>query len=253
MVKRVIINADDFGLTEANTIGILSAHANGVLTSATCMMNMPYASLALQQASKYPNLGIGIHLTLTVGKPLLDSGKSFTDENGYFKRPSSYPDRQPHANHDELYKEWKAQLEKFIKIAGKKPTHIDSHHHVHMLPWHIDVAMKLAKEYDIPMRQRNHVLNTYEYVRVDERFYEEGVTLQTIKDIINNSDEEVIEIMNHVGFLDQQLYDMSSYNMPRIKELQIIQSEELKQFIKDNDIKLIHFGHIKKIAYEVNP
>ena len=54
--------------------------------------------------------------------------------------------------------------------------------------------------------------------------------------------------MNHVGFLDQQLYDMSSYNMPRIKELQIIQSEELKQFIKDNDIELIHFGHIKKIA-----
>lgn len=246
MTKKVIINADDFGMCEANTIGILSAHKNGVLTSATCMMNMPYAKLALEQAQKYPEFGVGIHLTLTVGKPLLNEGKSFTDEQGFFKRPSSYPDKQPHADKEELYNEWKAQLEKFIEIAGKKPTHIDSHHHVHMLPWHIDVAVRLAKEYDIPMRQRDKVSDIYEYVKVDERFYKDGVNVETFKEICLDNTNEIVELMTHVGFLDQQLYDMSSYNIPRIKELQIIQSEEIKQFIKDNHIELIHFGHIKK-------
>lgn len=245
MIKRLIINADDFGMCEGNTLGILSAHKNGVLTSATCMMNMPYASLALEEAKKYPHFGVGIHLTLTVGKPLVEGAKSFTDENGYFKRPSHYPDKKPHADEKELYTEWKAQIEKFISIANKKPTHIDSHHHVHMLPWHQDVVLKLAQEYDIPIRQRQQITNTYEYVHVDEHFYEDGVSLQTAKEIIENNDD-VVEFMTHVGFLDQELYDMSSYNMPRMKELQIIKSKELKQFIEENNIELIHFGDIKK-------
>ena len=246
MVKRVIINADDFGMCEGNTLGTISAHKNGILTSATCMMNMPYASLALEEAKKYPDFGVGIHLTLTVGRPLVDGAKSFTDENGNFRKKSTYPDRQPHADHEELYTEWKAQIEKFIRIAGKKPTHIDSHHHVHMLPWHIEVSKRLAKEYDIPMRQRDHVLDTYEYVFVDESFYEEGVTYETLKSMLLR-DDDIIEVMNHVAFLDQRLYDMSSYNLPRMKELEILQSEEMKQFIKEHNIELINFSHVKKM------
>ena len=246
MVKRVIINADDFGLCESNTLGILSAHKNGILTSATCMMGMPYAQFALKEASKYPDLGVGIHLTLTVGKPVLEGPKSFTDENGYFKKKKMYPKGQPEVDEDELYAEWKAQIEKFIAIAGKKPTHIDSHHHVHMLPWLNHIAVRLAKEYDIPMRQRAQVLDTYEYVFVDERFYEEGVTYETLKEMLLD-EREVVEVMNHVGFLDQPLYDMSSYNLPRMKELEIIKSDEMKAFIKEHNIELINFSHVKKM------
>jgi len=246
MIKKLIVNADDFGMCEGNTIGILSAHKNGVLTSATCMMNMPYAKLALTQAKNYPNFGVGIHLVLTVGRPLIEGAKSYTDENGNFRRPSSYPDGNPHADETELYNEWKAQIEKFIAIAGKKPTHLDSHHHVHMLPWHNEVAKRLANEYDIPLRQRNQVSDVYEYVPVDERFYEEGVNYDTFKAIITDSDREVVELMTHVAFLDQPLYDMSSYNLPRMKELEIVHSKEIKDFIEEKGIELIHFGHVKK-------
>lgn len=246
MIKRLIINADDFGMCESNTIGILSAHKNEVLTSATCMMNMPYATLALTQAKNYPNFGVGIHLVLTIGKPLIEGAKSYTDENGNFRRPKTYPDGNPRADEVELYNEWKAQIEQFIEIAGKKPTHIDSHHHVHMLPWHNEVAKRLAMKYEIPLRQRNQVSDLFEYAPVDERFYEEGVNFETFKAIIEDSDREVIELMTHVAFLDQELYDMSSYNLPRMKELQIIKSQEAKDFIKENNIELIHFGHITK-------
>ena len=71
LIKKLIMNADDFGMTQGNSIGILLAHAEGILTSTTCMMNMPYAEWALKEAKKYPELGVGIHFVLTVGRPLV--------------------------------------------------------------------------------------------------------------------------------------------------------------------------------------
>lgn len=125
MTKKIIINADDFGISEGAVLGIIKAHQDGILTSTTCMVNMPYAKMGLELASRYPNLGVGIHLVLTVGRPLIDGAKSYIDKNGNFLRPSAYPNEEPNANFDELYREWKAQIERFIKLAGKKPTHID--------------------------------------------------------------------------------------------------------------------------------
>ncbi len=245
MIKKLIINADDFGMTQGNTIGILLAHAKGVLTSTTCMMNMPYAKFALEEAKKYPDLGVGIHLVLTVGRPLVDGATSYTDENGNFIRPKNYPDRKPHADPEELYTEWKAQIEKFIEVAGHKPTHIDSHHHVHLLPWHIDVAKRLAQEYDLPMRQREQVLDTYEYARVHDGMYGDDANIDYVKKVLD-VDEDILEFMCHPALIDQRLYDMTSYGLPRMKELDLILSNELASYIKDNHIELINFSDIKK-------
>lgn len=247
MIKKLILNADDFGMTQGNTIGILMAHAQGVLTSTTCMMNMPFAQFALNEAKKLPKLGVGIHFVLTVGRPLIEGAKSYTDENGDFIRPKDYPDKKPHADSEELYREWKAQMEKFIEIAGHKPTHIDSHHHVHLLPWHVDVAKRLAKEYDVPMRQREQVLETYEYVRCDDRMYGDDANMDFVKNALS-TDEEILEFMCHPAYIDQRLYDMTSYGLPRMKELELLLSPELKQFIEDNDIELINFSDIQKVA-----
>ena len=87
MIKKLIINADDFGMCEGNSLGILLAHEEGLVSSTTVMMNMPYALWALDKAKAYPDLGIGVHLTLTAGKPLLPGKKSYTDEEGNFLRP----------------------------------------------------------------------------------------------------------------------------------------------------------------------
>ena len=209
MIKKLIVNADDFGMTEGNSIGILMAHADGILTSTTCMMNMPFAKFALDQAK-------------------------------------NYPDHQPHADPEELYTEWKAQIEKFIEIAGKKPTHIDSHHHVHLLPQHQEVVIKLAREYDLPIRQRDQIIDNYEYVRCNDQMYDDLITY----DFMSNSmkvDEETLEYMCHPAYVDQRLYDMTSYCLPRMKELALLRSEEMKNFIKDNNIQLINYSDLKKI------
>lgn len=78
MIKRLIVNADDYGLSEGVCLGILKAHRDGILTSTTCMMNMENIEKYLEMTKDYPNLGLGVHLNITVGKPL--TNVSFVDE-----------------------------------------------------------------------------------------------------------------------------------------------------------------------------
>ena len=85
-MTRLIINADDFGMSEGVTLGILKAHRDGVLRSTTLMVGMPFAAQAAQMAKDYPDLHIGIHFTLTAGKPVSDPKEipSLVDQDGYF-------------------------------------------------------------------------------------------------------------------------------------------------------------------------
>ncbi len=247
MIKRLIVNADDFGMTDGVSIGILHAHADGIVTSTTTMMNMPSVNFAFRLSKDFPNLGIGIHLVLTAGRPLVDGASSFTDSNGNFIKLHAYPNSQPkHINLNELYTEWKAQIELFIELAGKKPTHIDSHHHVHLIPELQEVGIRLAKEYDLPIRQRNQIVSHYEYVRCADKMYDELVNYDFLVGEVS-VDEDVIEFMCHPAYIDQALYDMSNYSLVRMEELKLLRSQKVKDFIKENNISLISYADIKKL------
>jgi hypothetical protein len=237
MIKQLIVNADDFGMCEGNTIGILLAHKNGIVTSTTVMMNMPYALFGLKQAQKFPDLGIGVHLNITIGKSLTNP-KGITDSQGYFYKRDTYKDRIPIVDKDDLYKEWKAQIDEYIKVCGHLPTHIDSHHHVHLQPMYIDVSKRLSEEYHIPMRQRTKVCDPY--IKCIDSFEEDNVSYDYLFDLFNNH-EEALELMCHPGLIDQRLCDISSYNLKRMKELEILTSDKMKQYIKDHHIQLINY------------
>ena len=206
MIKRLIVNADDYGLSEGVCLGILKAHRDGILTSTTCMMNMENIEKYLEMTKDYPNLGLGVHLNITVGKPL--TNVSFVDEKGNFKSRDTYTNREAIVSQEELYQEWKAQIEKFIKIMGHKPTHLDSHHHVHLL------------------------------------FYNQDATFEMI-DTILHKDVKNYELMCHPAMIDWKLYQISSYNLRRAHELDIICSQKAKEMTKK--IELINYQDIKKI------
>ena len=84
--KYVIINADDFGLCGSVNRAIAQAHRNGVLTSATIMSNMPAVDEAIKMAADMPELGTGIHLNLTEGKPIADASalRPIINDDGQF-------------------------------------------------------------------------------------------------------------------------------------------------------------------------
>ena len=108
------------------------------------------------------------------------------------------------------------------------------------------MVIKLAREYDLPIRQRDQIIDNYEYVSCNDQMYDDLITY----DFMSNSmkvDEETLEYMCHPAYVDQRLYDMTSYCLPRMKELALLRSEEMKNFIKDNNIQLINYSDLKKI------
>ena len=134
-MRRIIVNADDFGLCGDVTRGILDAHRNGQVSSTTLMVNMPGTEEAVEVARQHPNLGVGLHFNLTEGRPLTDV-PSLVDSDGRFLLRGDLLRRGLRRAIDpaDVRREFVAQLKR-IHDLGIAPTHVDSHQHVHMAPW----------------------------------------------------------------------------------------------------------------------
>jgi len=154
--RYLIVNADDFGLSDGVSEGILQSWRDGVTTSTSAMMNMPGAPQRLARArAQYPDLPIGLHLNITGGRPVLPPKQAPTlvDANGEFYTNATILEHLPNISLDELSAELHAQAKLFVATAGKF-DHIDYHHHMVALytPFY-PVVRELAKEYGVPVRQ----------------------------------------------------------------------------------------------------
>ncbi len=152
--RYVIINADDFGRSEKINNAIIRAHTHGVLTSASLMVGEPAFKHAIIMAQRHPSLGVGLHLTLSEGVPvlnrqiiapiLLPNGRLSPD---LFSAGLRYTFSQKARN--TIVLEMEAQIERFMK-SGLIPSHIDGHQHFHMHPVLWDAILSLREEYGIP-------------------------------------------------------------------------------------------------------
>lgn len=144
---KLIVNGDDFGLTSGVNRAIINAHKEGILTSTTLMAAGLAWQEAVELAKATPTLAVGVHLTLTALRPVLPAGQvpSLTDGEGRFRRKLL---RVPWLDRDQIETEWRAQIQRVVE-AGLQPTHLDSHHHVHLLPPLMTIACRLAEEYGI--------------------------------------------------------------------------------------------------------
>jgi len=137
MEKRLIINADDYGLSRGITDGILLTHQKGILTSTSLMVNQPATDYAISRAEEVPELGIGIHLNLTQGMPVLpkDQVRTLVDDDGCFYSCGRLAKKllRLQVSAQEIEAEFRAQIQ-LMKSYGMIPTHADSHHRIHMYP-----------------------------------------------------------------------------------------------------------------------
>lgn len=251
ILKKLIINADDFGLTKGCSKGIIDAMKNGIVTSTTVMINMPYAQKAIELAKENGIKKIGLHLTLTCGKPINETSKVSTivDENGMFYRRKEKPFQI--INLEDVKREFSSQIEEFYKNKIDL-THLDSHHHVHMYEDIREIAVDLAAKYGVPLRAPNaetkklaeeKKVYTTDFFSMD--FYSDNATLEGFKKIIEDCPEGTIEIMTHPGYLDEELMNISSYNVYRQKELEILTNKDAIEWIKSKGIKLIDFTELR--------
>jgi chitin disaccharide deacetylase len=266
-MKRLIINSDDYGRTPDISRGIREAHLRGVVTSTTCMMNIPTTAADIAVALKEtPKLGMGAHLVLTMGKPIVsrEASSSITDEDGNFFKLDNFMKRVTRFNVEEIKAEWSAQIEAFIKAAGHKPTHLDSHHHSsYFSPKLFRAMLESAKQYDCAIRfpftndVPSELEETHQQVpslvkqfnpRYPDRFvvdfYDEGATQDMLLNIINQVSDGTSEIMCHPGYVDDAFANESVYNRQRERELKILTDPAIKDAIQANRIELITFADL---------
>lgn len=154
--RAIIFNADDFGLTAGVNAGVIEAHRAGLVGSASLMVTTPAFDGALELARAHPALDLGIHLALTGVPPALAhdaasglvAGDRFHSLGVLLARLASGRVSAP-----ALRAELRAQLERAL-ASGLTFTHLDSHHHVHLLPHISTVVGELARECGIACVRR---------------------------------------------------------------------------------------------------
>ncbi len=154
MAARVlVVNADDFGLSPGVNAGILQATQRGIVTSLSLMVNGPAAQGAFEILREHPQLDVGVHLNATDFVPLLPSSKvsALIDGEGRFLGLNRFLLQvfTSRATRLQVAAEWREQICRALAL-GVSISHLDSHHHVHMVPWLFEIAASLAEEFRIP-------------------------------------------------------------------------------------------------------
>jgi hopanoid biosynthesis associated protein HpnK len=152
-MKRLIVNADDFGLTAKVNEAIIDGHCRGLISSTSLLANGEAFECAVALSRQAPRLGIGVHWNLTEGKPAAPgcSIPSLVNGKGFFARTPGSLWRAiilGRVSTVDIERELRAQIEKVL-AAGVALTHLDSHKHVHALPVLGKMGIKLAREYGI--------------------------------------------------------------------------------------------------------
>lgn len=123
MMKLLIVNADDFGLSPGVNYGIIEAHRHGLVTSTTAMMNAGGIEHAAEISADYPLLGVGLHFVLSYGRPL--SAMPSLVREGHLGKWVWEVAKQGSLADEDIVAELHQQFDRFVSLFGRQPTHID--------------------------------------------------------------------------------------------------------------------------------
>lgn len=275
-IPRLIINADDFGLSEGINRGIMEAVAAGVLRSTSIMVNMPAFADAVRRAGAARNeLGIGLHFTLTAGRPLTRAPSLVRSETGEFLSLPGLIKRALARRVDprEVANECSAQIAR-AREAGLELTHLDGHHHVHVLPGVRAAVRRVVHAERIPAirrpRERLFGIPAWrrrlperllmralatdmrpEHWRVCMTSHFVGSTLlgashfeAMLLKVLAWLPEGTTELMVHPGYVPAPLPGDDSYTTQREIELRALTSRLVRERMQSGLVNLIHFGHL---------
>jgi predicted glycoside hydrolase/deacetylase ChbG (UPF0249 family) len=155
MTRTLIVNADDFGRTRSVSAGIAHAHLHGLVTTTTAMVNLPGALEDVARAARQvPTLGLGVHLNITCGRPVLDPARvpSLVASDGSFQAHDALIASDHRPDPAEIEREWRAQVAAFLQ-TGAQLDHLDSHHHAALFSPEVwQICLTLAEEHGCGVR-----------------------------------------------------------------------------------------------------
>ena len=245
---KLILNADDFGLSASVNKGIIDCFNEGLISSTTMMMNTPYTDEAIKLAKEHNIKNIGIHLNLTYGKSVLPANEvpSLVDENGVFHYVCMLG---YYTQYLDAKKELRAQIEKFLH-SGLTPDHLDHHHYFNEIPNILKAYLELAEEYKLPVRSMDeNARNRAREMGVkttDEfsfAFHGNGVDISTfgvLKSLFWKRDIS-LEVLTHVGYIDDYTRSQTNY-LVREDEINVLHEAKKQGYF--DDVELVGFGDI---------
>jgi predicted glycoside hydrolase/deacetylase ChbG (UPF0249 family) len=152
MPIRIIVNADDLGISAEVNEAIFRGMEGRVITSATLLANGAAVVPAVRMLHHFPSCSFGVHLNLTEFQPLCAEShtalSTILDERNSFKGNAIRQVRISPLMLRAIYREWCAQIDNLIQL-GVKPSHLDAHHHVHTIPQMLPVLAALRRRYKI--------------------------------------------------------------------------------------------------------
>lgn len=252
---KLIMNADDFGLTENVNLAIVECFKAGIVKSTTLMVNQPAIEHAVTLIKQGLIPEVGLHLTLTSGKPILSAQQvpSLVDENGYFLKNNILLDKEE-VNLEEVEAEFQAQYDKAIAY-GVHINHLDSHHFAATFAPTKLAFIKFANRIGLPTRRADHSVPNQDSLIVntpdvfDMGFFDEGVGLEKLQQRLKahqkKQNNAVIELMCHVSLeSDNMLKALSSYSDKRVDEYSILTSPALKHWLMEENIETIGYAQL---------
>ena len=280
-MKRLIVNADDFGLHPLINEGILESHQNGIVTSTSLLASGEAFEEAIQLAKVTPTLGVGLHICLVGGlepvcdpkevSSLLIDGRFPDTHTEFMKRLFT-----GQVKGQELRKEIQAQFEK-VMSTGLAITHVDGHQHMHVLPQVLPMIAEQMKRYGISkIRMPDETPFLFNGVSSIGRWIGKvGLTAITQHAYTTSRDygfssplyfwgmmngghlnekallgilskvagkRGVHEIMTHPGKSNAQLDPLYPWGYYWDEERLAMMSQVVKEYIADQGISLIHYG-----------
>jgi predicted glycoside hydrolase/deacetylase ChbG (UPF0249 family) len=222
--RFLIVNADDFGHSEAVNAGVIEAHERGIVTSASMLVLRPHTEAAATYARR-STLDVGLHIELGEWE--------FDEQDGWRAR------HQTPAN--EVRDEVRRQLERFESLVGHKPTHVDSHQHVHREEPARKTVRELARELGVALRDVTPGIRYCGdfYGQDDEgRRFPSNVSVASLVHLLTHLPDGITELGCHPGKGD---VSGSTYASERELELKALCDPGIRQVLADEQIELTSF------------
>jgi predicted glycoside hydrolase/deacetylase ChbG (UPF0249 family) len=223
--RRLVVNADDFGLNAGVNDGILRAHTQGIVTTTSLMVRGAAAEAAAAAATEHPGLAVGLHVDLC---------EWLCTADGEWRAIYEVVDTDDPAA---VAAELEHQLDRFRELMGRAPSHLDTHQHVHREEPVRSILGRRARELRVPLRHHGRV-------RYCGAFYGQGhggvplpgaVTVERLCAIVQDLAEGATELCCHPA----SAYDASmSYGPERVAELEALCDERVREAVDRAGVRL---------------
>lgn len=279
VTRQLIINADDVGMDAARTHGIYQTMEHGAVSSATLLTGLAESQRAILRA-KHENLPVGLHFNISEGSPICrqDDVHTLVNRDGFFwgKEETRIELDEGRIKKEHIERELRAQLEWFIDHRGESPTHLDSHHHLHVHPavapligpalegcgvlwvrvpeedagdtkWELEPArvarMNLVSAQAREARKHFHAqgLRTPDHFRGMAIVGESGA--RKFRNMLCAIPDGLTEVMVHPGICDPIGTEFSR-DPQRETELRMLLDPELKNLLRSQKIQLVSFRDV---------